>query len=296
MLAGETSAASAEVVKIKLGTLAPEGSPWHDALRDMAEEWKQISNGGVEVTIFAGGVIGDEPSMVQKMRIGQLQAGGLSGAGLHKIATEVQALQMPMMFRSDNELACVREQIRPTLEAVLEQAGFKVLTWSDAGWVYFFVKSPVVKPEDLIGKRLFVWAGDTSTVEAWKDFGAEPVPLPATEIYQSLQSGLIEAVPTTPIAALSYQWFPLAPHMTDVKWAPLVGALVITNRAWQQIPEELRPRLLAAAEKTGERLRAQTPAFEAEAIEVMQQHGLLVEPVPANIVAEWERQARAGYD
>lgn len=295
-LAAGTSSAAAEPLVIKLATLAPEGSPWHNALRDLAERWKQISKGTLEIVIYGGGAIGDEPSVVQKMRIGQLQAAGLSGAGLHQIATEVQALQMPMMFRSDEELGCVRELIRPKLEGILEHKGFKMLTWSDAGWVYFFVKSPVVRPEDLKRKKLFVWAGDTSTVDAWKDFGAEPVPLPATEIYQGLQSGLIEAVPTTPIAALSYQWFPLAPHMTAVKWAPLVGGLVITTKAWQKIPESLRPALLAAAEKTGQQLQAQTPAFERDAIKVMQQHGLTVVPVPAAAVAGWERQARAGYE
>lgn len=281
---------------IKLGTLAPEGSPWHEALRDMAETWKRVTGGQTTITIFAGGTIGDEPSMVQKMRIGQLQAAALSGAGLHKIANEVQALQMPMMFRSDAELDCVRAKIRPKLEALLEDKGFKVLTWGDVGWVHFFSKSPVVGPSDLKGKKLFVWAGDTSPLEAWKDFGANPVSLPATEIYQALQSGLIEAVPTTPLAALSYQWFPLAPHMTDLKWAPLIGAVVVTKRAWDAIPEKDRPALLAAADETGKRLQGHAQAFEREAVEVMKQHGLVVEPVSAEVAARWEREAFARYE
>lgn len=285
--------AASDPIVIKLATLAPKGSLWHESLRDLAESWKQISNGTVEMHIYEGM---DDPSAVQKMRSGQLQMAGLSGAGLHWIATELQALQMPMMFRSDQELTCVRGQIQPKLEGILEDRGFKVLAWGDAGWVRFFAKSPVVRPEDLKGKKIFVWAGETSEVEAWKEFGALPVPLPATEIYRALQSGLIEVVPTVPIAALSYQWFPLAPYMTNVKWAPLVGALVITNQAWQNIPEDLRPALLATAEKAGKELQAKLPGVERDAIKAMKEHGVVVVAVPADIVVEWERQARAGYD
>ncbi len=296
LLVATANGAMGDTITIKLGTLAPEGSPWYDALRDMGEAWKKATDGAVELRIYAGGAIGDEPSMVQKMRIGQLHAAGLSGEGLYRIAHEVQALQMPLMFRTGAELACVRDKIRPQLETLLEGEGFKVLTWGDAGWVYFFARTPIVRPQDLKGRNLFVWAGEDSMVEAWKDYVAKPVPLPATEIFTALQSGLIEAVPTTPIAALSYQWFPLANHMTDLKWAPLVGALVVSTQTWKKVPVEQRALLQDIAEQTGARLQAETQRFEQEAIAAMQKHGLVVEPVPPEIAALWEQEVRANYD
>src|SRR5262249_24630082 len=179
------------------------------------------------------------------MRIGQLQAAALSGAGLHQIIAEIQALMMPMMLRSDAELDYVRDRIAPELEELLEAKGFKVLNWGDAGWVRFFTKKPVIRPDDLKPLKLFVWEGDPAEVDRWKACGFQPVPLAATDILTALQSGLIEVVPTTPIAALSFQWFGLAPDMTDIKWAPLVSATVISTRTWYALPEALRAQMLS---------------------------------------------------
>ncbi len=295
VLAAPLQRPAAAAQTIKLGTLAPDRSPWHNVIRDMAEAWKAESGGEVRLRIYAGGIAGDEADMVRKIRIGQLHAAALSGEGLSKIASEVQALQMPMMFRSDEELAYVRGRVGPEIEAILESRGFKVLTWGDAGWVRFFAASPVIHPDDLKPMRLFVWAGETANFDAWKSQGYRPVALPATEIHTALQSGLINAFSTTPVAALSFQWFGLANHMTDLKWAPLVGAVVISTRAWNRIAIEIRPRLLRASRAAGKRLSATMPRLGAEAVRVMKKHGLKVHRVPPEAAKEWARRARLSY-
>lgn len=280
---------------IKLGTLAPEGSPWHGIIRDMTEAWKQATRGKIQARIYPGGVAGDDPDMVRKMRVGQLHAAALSGAGLYDIAPEIQALQMPMMLASYEELDYVRERLAPKLEGILEARGFKVLNWGDAGWVYFFTQKPVVRPEDLKPLRLFVWSGDTAYVEAWKDAGFRPVPLAATDIHTALQSGLITALPATPLAALSFQWFGSAKHMTHLRWAPLVGATVISVRKWQEVPDDMKPLLLESAREAGARVRRETRQLGDDAVEIMKRHGLTVHTVPPEAVAQWERSARDGY-
>jgi TRAP-type C4-dicarboxylate transport system substrate-binding protein len=282
-------------VTIKLGTLAPEGSPWYNIIRDMAEACEEGTGGKVHFRIYPGGVAGDDPDMVRKMRIGQLHAAVLSGTGLYDIAPETQALMMPMMLASYEEFDYVLTRIAPKLEAILESKGFKVLNWGDAGWVHFFTQTPVVRPDDLRPLRLFAWTGYTAYIEAWKDAGYQPVPLAATEIHTGLQSGLINAVPATPIAALSFQWFGLAKHMTDVNWAPLIGATVISMSAWQSIPDDLKPVLVKAAREAGARIRDETRQLSNDAVEVMKQHGLVVHHVPPDIVTQWESSARAGY-
>lgn len=286
---------SAAADTLKLGTLAPEGSPWYEAIRDIAEAWTAESGGALEIRIYGGGVIGDEPDMVRKMRIGQLHAAALTGAGLSRIAPEVQALMIPLMLRSDEELNYVRDHLHERLAGIMAERGFILLTWGDAGWVHFFAQKPVVHPDDLKPLRLFTWAGDDAVVESYKRCGYNPVPLAATEIHTALQSGLINAFPTTPIAALSFQWFGLAPHMTDLNWAPLVGAVVITKSAWDRVPDELRPKFLAAARSAGKRLQARVRALGEDAVEVMQQHGLTVHHVPPEIAEVWEQVSRACY-
>jgi TRAP-type C4-dicarboxylate transport system substrate-binding protein len=152
-----------------------------------------------------------------------------------------------------------------------------------------------VYEEDLKPLKLFVWAGDTVAVDVWKDAGYRPVPLPATEIYTGLQSGLINAFSTTPLAALSFQWFGLAKHMTALKWAPLIGATVISMKKWQRIPDDVKPVLLRSALKAGARMMSETRKLGEEAVEVMKKHGLIVHPVPPDAMSQWERSARATY-
>src|SRR5258708_4420333 len=62
-------------VTLKLGTLAPEGTIWDKIMRDMGDQWKAS---GLKLQFYPGGVLGDEPDMVSKMRIGQIRVGVLT--------------------------------------------------------------------------------------------------------------------------------------------------------------------------------------------------------------------------
>jgi len=280
---------------IKLATLAPVGSPWHGIVRDMAADWTKVTNGKIQVRIYAGGIAGDEPDMVRKLRVGQLQAALLTGAGLSEITGAIQALQMPMMISSDAELDFLLERMAPKLETLLQARGFKALNWGDAGWVRFFTQTPVVTPDDLKPLKLFAWAGETAYLEAWKDAGFNPVLLPANEIHTGLQAGLINAFVAPPVAALAFQWFGLAKNMTDLRWAPLLGATVMTNAAFNEIPNEAKPLLVKSAANASQRFRNEIRGLSIDAVEVMKKHGLVVHPVPPAVALQWENRARSGY-
>ncbi len=294
-LAAPAAAAPGPDIVIKMGTSAPEGSSWHQIFKEMGERWKQAPGGGVTLRIYPGGVLGDEPDLVRKMRVGQIQAAALTGVGLSNIDESVAALQIPMMLQSYDELDYVRERLRPMLEKRLLDKDFVVLNWGDAGWVMFFGKEPFLTPDDLKKMKLFAWAGDNDAVEIWKAAGFHPVPLPSTEILTGLQTGLINAFDTTPLLALSSQWFALAPHMLDLKWAPLVGATVMTRKAWEKLPREARAVLLDSAREAGERLKGDIRQANLKAIEAMRGHGLKVMPTTPAVEAAWRAAAESAY-
>jgi hypothetical protein len=68
-----------------MSTLVPDGSSWHLVLKEAAEKWKQVSGGRVSVRLFPGGVAGDDPDVVRKMRLGTLNAGVLTSVGVAEI-------------------------------------------------------------------------------------------------------------------------------------------------------------------------------------------------------------------
>jgi TRAP-type C4-dicarboxylate transport system substrate-binding protein len=293
-LAFGPTAAFAQVV-VKLGTVAPEGSIWHNTLLTMREQWRTISNGEVELRVYAGGVLGGEDEMIRKMQRRGLDALAVSGSGLPLIDGIVSCLSLPMAFESYEQLDYVRERIGPELDQSFERQGYKILGWAEAGWVHFFARSPVRTPADLRELRLWIGAGDPNAERLAKELGFRVVPLPATEMLTSLQTGLIEVIDVPPLFALLDRSFQAAPYMTDLHFAPLVAATVITLPAWQRIPAAYRDRLLAAARSTAASMRGELDRAEAAAVDEMVARGLNVVRLDAVTVAEWQRESEAVY-
>lgn len=283
-------------VKIKLGTLAPKDSSPHQSLKVMAETWRQAPGGGVALTIYTDGTLGGEADMVRRMRIGQIQAALLTSAGLADIDDSATALQtMPLVFRTLDEVDYVREKIHLKLEQRLADKGFIVLFWTDAGWVKFFSRKPVVYPDDLKKQKLFAWAGDNKTIDIIKAAGYQPIPLETADILPGLQTGLIDAVPAPPFFALAGQFYGPAPHMLDMNWSPLAGALIITKKAWDQIPPDARKVVRESAEKAGDDIRTQARKEMTESVDAMKKRGLVVHEMPPEAEAAWRKLAEDAY-
>jgi len=282
--------------RIRLATLAPKGSSYYQILQAMGEKWRQAPGGGASLTIFADGSMGGEADMVRRMRVGQLQAGMLTVVGLSEIDPSVSALQnMPMMFRSLDEVDYIRQKLAPSIEMKLLEKGFVALCWGDSGWVRFFSKEPVIYPADLKKMKLFTWAGDAKQLDIMKAGGYQPTPLETNDILPSLQTGLINAVPSTPFYALAGQFFGPASHMLELNWAPLVGGAVVTRKTWDSLSAEARDAMMKAATEAGEQIKAKSRAESDQAVETMRKRGLTVHAVTPDVEAAWRKAAEEVY-
>ncbi|MGA1193683.1 MAG: TRAP transporter substrate-binding protein DctP [Kiritimatiellia bacterium] len=294
MLVTASSLAGAQT--IKLGSLAPEGSPYHAALMEMAEAWREISDGKVNLRIYPGGIVGDESDMLRKMRIGQLHGAAVTSVNLINITPDIEAFSFPTMVRTDEELDAVIREVGPVIEKQLDERGFTLLSWTLAGWVHFFARSPVITPEDLQQQKLFFWGSDTSYIELLKRTGFQPVSLPVGELLPALQSGLVEAFASPPTVALAFQWYPRANHLTAMRWQPLPGCVLIDNRQWRKIPEALRPQLIEVAQQIAGKLMAESRILEQDAIAALREHGVELHEVPENVRQQWiELVEREGF-
>lgn len=287
--------AHAKKIVVKMATLAPKGSVWHQALQEMGEEWKEASDGQIILRIYPGGVAGDDVDVVRKMRLGTLNAGVLTGSGLGSIDNSINIVQAPLAYRDYDELYYVLDKMTPKLAKTYEDKGFVVLNWGDAGWVYFFTKKEVETPEDLKHLKIFSWADETSTAEFWKESGFSAVSLPSTELSTSLQTGLVSAVPVSPQMAVLMQWYNQLPNMTHMKWGILVGATVMSKDTWDKIPDDVRPKLMEAAENAAKKMRADTLKAEIDAIKAMEERGLKVHEVSPKDMEVWQKTAEEAY-
>jgi len=282
-------------ITVKMATLVPRGSSWYKIFREAADKWKKVSNGKVIVNIYPGGVMGDDPDIVRKMRLGTLHAGVLTTIGVAEIDKSVYALGVPMMYGSYEEVYAVFEKMRPTLEANIAKQGFVVLNWADGGWVHFFSQRPVATPDDLKKLKLCAWDNDTDMIDIMKSLGFNLVPQPATEIVTALQTGLVNAVTISPQLAIITQYFHYAKYMTDLNWELLLGAAVIDKRVWDKIPTDLHAQFMQVMQEAAKKLQDEIRKEGETDVKVMKDQGLNVVPVDAKTRDAWVKLAESAY-
>jgi TRAP-type C4-dicarboxylate transport system substrate-binding protein len=262
--------------KIKMATLSPDGSPWDTILEKMGSAWDQGTSGRVTLTILPGGVAGDEPDIIRKMKIGQYQGGALSVAGLSDIHDDFTVFQIPLFFDSYEELMHVLRELTPDLDRRLEEEGYKRLAWGYVGWVYFFTSKEAHTVADMQKLKIFTWAGDETLVQWWRRNGFKPVALAATDIMTGLQTGLIEAISVPPLYAMQTQYYKQAPYMADLGLAPLIGAVLLDQRAFKRMTPADQQAVLAAGREAETKVLEQIPKLDENAIRLMQTAGLEV--------------------
>jgi TRAP-type C4-dicarboxylate transport system substrate-binding protein len=270
--------ARAQVVTLKLGTLAPQGSTWYDLLKEMAQRWEQASGGQVKLRIYAGGAQGSEGDMVRKMGIGQLQAASISNVGMHDVIPEPQALSVPFLFDSEAQMDCAFAKVRPQIEAALEKRGLVAIQWSRIGAIHLFCDAPHKTPADTAGARIWAWEGDPKSVEAFRAAGLTPVVLSATDIVPSLQTGMIDCIPNVPLYVLTAHLYEKASYMMDQPWSWLVGATLVRKEAWEKIPADTRAKLLQIAQDLGKKVDDEVRRLNVDAVAAMQKQGLKTVP------------------
>jgi TRAP-type C4-dicarboxylate transport system substrate-binding protein len=281
---------------LRIGTLAPKNSLYHRQLLEIGEAWRQAQGGNAKYVVFPDGSQGGEAELARRMRIGQLQGALLSIVGLSEIEPSINALQsIPLLFKTWEEVDYVREKMRTSMEKKFLDKGFVVLAWGDAGWVRFFSKDALMRPDDFKKMKFFSFAGESEQQEIMKSLGFTPVPLETTDILPSIQTGMINVVPSTPYFALATQIYGKVPHMLEINWAPVVGALVVTQKAWDDMSPAGRQALRTAGEKAGVQIRNKARQEVEEAVEAMRKRGLVVNKPNPDQLREWQELADKLY-
>ncbi len=288
-LACAASVASAQTT-IRLASPAPLGSVWHKALKQFESEVRTATSGRVVVRVI-GAAQDDEATMISNMKIGRQHAASITALGLASVDPAFNIFSIPMFFSSYEEYHAVRAKVEPVLKEKLEAKGLVFLNWGDTGWVYLFSKAPVPNVEALKQQRLYTSAGEDAFVQLYKQNGFNPRPLPFTEIQSGLMTGLLDAVPSTPLATLAFQWYRNVPQMLDLGVGPLAGATVVDAKVWNSINEGDRTKILAVAKKMQDGLDKNVPAQDTQARAEMVKRGLKVTTPDAAAVKGFREMA-----
>ena len=263
-----------KVYELKFATLAPSGTTWMNLLQEWADQVRDESKGRLVFKIYPGGVQGDEPDVIKKIRFGQLHGGAFTGYGLGHIYSPARVLELPFLFNDIDEIDYVRKQFMPEIEQGYRDNGYEMLGWMEVGFVYFFSKEPIHSLDDQKKRRIWHWKGDPLGKAFFDASGLAPVPLSIIDVYTSLSTGLIDTVYAPPLGAIALQWFAKTKYVTNVPMANGIGSLVVSRKFFQNLPQDLQKLLKSSGQLTGEKLVAATRKDNAESLAVLEQRGM----------------------
>ena len=266
-------------ITIKLASLVPENTPWGAALNQMSKEWAEATNGQVELRVYHGGTLGDEPTMLRLLKQNNVQGVVFTSFGIKLIIPEILTLSVPFFIRNDEELAAVLHILKPELEAKINEKAFFTLAWAKSGWVKIFSKTPVFVPGDLKRQKVATNQDAEEFTQAFTSMGYRMVPVNFKEILIALNSGTVEAVYQSPVYVGGMQIFGVTKNMASINLAPFMGGIILNQRAWQSIPGQYRPRLQAISQRIAGEIDATISKLEADVVKTMTTYGLVVNQV-----------------
>jgi TRAP-type C4-dicarboxylate transport system substrate-binding protein len=264
----------AMAVTFKIASAAPDGTAWMEAFRKGGEEVKQRTAGRVEFRFYPGGVMGNDKSVLRKIRVGQLHGGAITGGGLAEIYPDAQIYSLPFIFNSLDEVDYVRAKMDPLIMQGLEKEGFVGFGISDGGFAYLMSNQPVQAVDELKPLKVWVPEGDVISHTAFQAVGVHPVSLPLTDVLTGLQTGLIDTVAASAVGAIALQWHTRVKYLTDTPLIYIYGSLVVSNKAFNQLLPQDQAVVREVFGGVMQRLNTQSRQDDMRAREVLQQQGI----------------------
>ena len=272
---------------LKIATVVPEGSAWMKEMRQVGKEIAQKSDGRVRFKFYPGGVMGNDKTVLRKIRAGQLQGGAFTSGALAALYPDIDLYGLPLLFRDHEEVGYVRERLDGELIAGLERKGFTALAITDGGFAYLMSQRPVRQVSDLGGAKIWTQEGDVMSATALEIAGVAPVPLPLADVYTALQTGLVDTVGAPAMGAIALQWHTKVKYLTDVPLTYLTGAFVIDGKVFAKLSPEDQRLVREAVRAAARRLDAGSREGELSARRALQEQG--IQFVTASTPAEEKR-------
>lgn len=283
-------------LELKISTLYPDGTASVNSLKEAGAEIAERTEGRVTLRVYAGGVMGDDRAVQRRIRIGQLHGMLAQGGAFASFYRDSQVLNLPLVFRSYEEVDHVRATLDPIIRDGFEENGWLIFGPVDGGFAYLMTANPVASVEDLQKQKVWLPANDSGSAMAVREFGVSPVVLNIGAVLTSLQTGVIDAFAAPPVAALTLQWFSRVNYLTEMPLLYTYGVLALSKQHLARVSEAdqqiLREVLTAAFAEMDRHERA----GNLQAFEAVKAQGLApVQPTEEQL-ADWRARSQRAID
>ena len=279
--------ASGEVFKI--ATISPDGLGWMSKFRVGLERIEAETNKRVTFKIYPGGVQGDDATVLRKMRIRQLNGGVFAAGSLTRFFPDLQVYNLPLQFRSYEEVDFVRARMDSYISDGLQKAGIKTFAFTETGFAYLLANEPVSSLADL--RKLKAWIPDNDPIaaELIKSFDVSPIPLNITDVLPALQTGMINAVVGPPSVILALQWHNHLTHLMNLPLVYIYSMLAMDMKVYSKASSTDQDTVVKILDEVFELVGRETRSDNERALQALKKIGItFVEPTDK---AEWQTAA-----
>lgn len=291
------SIASAEEVTLRMGTMAPEGTAWARELNAFAREVASRTGGAVRVKWYFGGISGDEPTMGERIRRGQLDGAASGGPLCETLAPSLRVMRVVGLLTTEKEAAYVGSQLWGSIAAELHAQGFVGLGTSTLGPHILFSRAPIRSLDDLRRTRLWVWDRDDVLRAELSSFGASLVPLPVGDAARAYEEKRVDGFIAPASVALAFQWSAAARYVTDLRLDYITACMIIADRAFDPLPLAARDVIRSAGGKLAARFAEVGVQQDAMLLGgLFAKQGIRTVPVDPRLSSEFFELARATRD
>ena len=266
---------NANAAVLKIAALAPDGTNWAKTLKEFAKEVKLATDNKVKVKIYYGGVAGDEPDVLRKIRVGQLHGGVFTGKTLGDVASDVRVMELPFNFLHEREKGMkALEGMAPYFNEKISKSGFVNLGFYEIGQVYVVSSKKVTSIPEMQGIKIWSWEGDKVVEAMISSLELVSVPLALPDVLSSLSTNIIDAAYAPPLGILALQWQSQIKYLVDFPTAYSIGALLVSEKAFKKIPAQYQNKVKEIAKKYVDQANKFAVSDNAQGLQTLKKQGV----------------------
>ena len=280
------NAQAGDALTFKLGFVDPATSSYALGGQKFADELEKMTNGQVKVEIVGGGTLGGEREMFEGVQMGTLDMGTAVNSVLSQFIPEMVLLDQPYLFDSAEQArAAIDGKLGDLIREKAEAQGVHVIGWIESGFRDVFSKKPITKIEDFKGVKIRTME-NAMQIAAFNAVGAISTPMAFTEQYTALQQGTIDANENAVCNMLVNKYYEIIKNVTSTHHQFTVIAVVVSDRAWNKIPDEYKPKMYEAMKIATKWQREHLDKLNADAKVELEKLGVQFHDIDRNAMKE----------
>jgi len=288
--------AQSSALTLKIATISPEGATWMVKMRQGAKEIAKRTDSRVKFKFYPGGIMGNDQSVLRKIRIGQLHGGAITNGSMESIYPDAQLYSLPFLFNSNEEVNYVRGKMDDFFVKGLEKKGYVTFGFAEGGFAYLMSNKPLKNVSDLQKQKVWVPSDDIISRTIFDSASVSPVSLPISDVMTSLQTGMINTIAASPIGAIALQWHTKVKYLTDTPLLYFYAFLAVNKKTFNKISPDDQLIVRKIMSNTFKEIDIQNRKDNISAKKALEKQGIAFVKISEETLAAWHQMGKKARD